>query len=747
MNIKSRLIKCISILLVCILIVVITTNITLVNRSQAKAQNTKEYKKGSSMLDDYPGYSSLLDNLLKEHPDWSFTILYTGLDWNTVIKNETTVKHGRNLVQNKSGEWVCSTCGDKPYDNGSWRCASAATVSYYMDPRNSLNEDYIFQFENLEWKDDTYTTSGVQKILDGTFMDGSTIKYKDSSGKTKTINKSYAKVIMEAAEDAGISPYHLASRIVQEQGSTGSSTTSGTYSGYKGYYNFLNVNATGNSSSTIIKNALAYAKKKGWSTPEKAIKGGAEFLADGYISEGQNTLYLQKFDVDDSDGSLYSHQYMQNVSAAKTESSSILSTYREIDSDLDMTFNFLIPVFENMPTSRCPMPGTQSIVTQNIQVTSSSLVVYKEKSKSSAKLKTLKKNDKVLRIEIGSDKENGYKWDKVVLSDGTKGYVVSSTGFKVIDDITNCNISAIAVEPGNVRNGPGTSNTTTLLTLAVGQKVTIIEKGKYNNVDGYSWSRIKLSDGTQGYIVARYLEEISDSGSTSSGKDIVKVVCNGGLTLRKSPGTNSSILGYIDKGEELTRIEKQASTANGYIWDKVVTESGTTGYVARGDIDEAYIKPIKGSDDAITPDDLDDNEKEENEDSSSSVTIKGSGFETSGSNLICEPDVTVSNVKSKASGAVIKNASGKTVTSGNIGTGYKITYKGKTFTVVKLGDTNSDGKITAGDYVNIKNDIMGKKNLSSVLEKGGDVDRNGKITAGDYVQVKNHIMGKQKISL
>ena len=115
--------------------------------------------------------------------------------------------------------------------------------------------------------------------------------------------------------------------------------------------------------------------------------------------------------------------------------------------------------------------------------------------------------------------------------------------------------------------------------------------------------------------------------------------------------------------------------------------------------------------------------------------------------MICEPDVTVSNVKSKASGAVIKNASGKTVTSGNIGTGYKITYKGKTFTVVKLGDTNSDGKITAGDYVNIKNDIMGKKNLSSVLEKGGDVDRNGKITAGDYVQVKNHIMGKQKISL
>ena len=750
MNIGSKLIKCISILLVSLLIVGMILNIGFVNRSQAKEQNTKDYKKGSSMLDDYPGYSALLDNLLKEHPDWTFTILYTGLDWNTVIKNETTAAHGRNLVQNKSGAWVCSKCGDKPYDNGSWRCASGAAVSYYMDPRNSLYEDYIFQFENLKWVDGKYTIDGIEQIIDDCdYMQGSKITYTNTSGKKATLNKSYAEVIMEAAEGAGISPYHLASRIRQEQGpgKNASSTATGTYSGYKGYYNFLNVNASGSSSSAIIKNALAYAKKQGWTNPEKSIKGGAEFLAKEYIQYGQNTLYLQKFDVDDSDGDLYWHQYQQNVSAAKTESQSILDTYKDIDSDLDMPFNFVIPVFENMPTSRCPMPGTESIVTQNIQITDSSLVVYKSKSKTSTKLTTLKKGDKILRIEIGSEKENGYKWDKVVLSDGRKGYVVSSDGFKVIDDITNCNIDAIAIEPGNVRNGPGTSNTTTLLTLSVGQKVTIIEKGKYNDIDGYDWSRIVLADGTQGYIVARYLEEVSDNGSTSSGKDIVKVVCDGGLTLRKSPGTSSAILGYIDKGEELTRIEKVASTANGYIWDKVVTESGTTGYVARGDDDEAYIKPIKGSDDAIIPDDLEDDDEPEEEEPSKPTEIKGSGFETDGSELVCEPDITVKDITSKASGAVVKNASGKKVTSGNIGTGYKVTYNGKTYTAVKLGDVNGNGTITAGDYVNIKNYIMDKGTLSSTAKKGADVNRDGKVSAGDYVQVKNHIMGKNKIEI
>ena len=725
---NSKLIKCISILLILVLLIGIFINFTFNNEVQAKSQNTKDYKKGSNMLDEYPGYSSLLDNLLKEHPNWTFTILYTGLDWNTAIKNETTAYHGRNLVQNKSGEWVCSVCGDKAYDNGSWRCASSATVSYYMDPRNSLYEDYIFQFENLKWVDGKYTIEGIEKIIeDCDYMKGSKISYTNTSGKTSTISKSYAKVIMEAAEDAGISPYHLASRIRQEQGpgSKASATATGKQSNYKGYYNFLNVNASGNNSTAIIENALKYAKKQGWNNPEKSIKGGAKFLAQEYIQYGQNTLYLQKFDVDDSDGDLYWHQYQQNVAAAKNESTSIMKTYKEIDSKLDMPFNFVIPVFKNMPDTKCPMPGTQSIVTQNIQITDSSVIVYKSKSKSSSKLKTLKKNDKILRIEVGQEKENGYIWDKVVLSDGTKGYIISD-GFKVIDDITNCNITAVAIEPGNVRNGPGTSGTTTLLTLTVGQRVTIIEKGKYKNVDGYDWSRIMLSDGTQGYIVARYLEEISDSGSTSSGTDIVKVVCSVGLNVRKSPSTSSGILEWLPKGEYLTRVEQNVSNAQGYTWDKVITESGNTGYVARGDDDENYIEPVKGT---------------------GSTPINGTGFKTSGSKLKCEPDVDVKDILNKASGAEIKNSSGKKVTSGNLGTGYTVKYNGTTYTVIKLGDVNGDGKVTAGDYVNVKNYIMDKGSLNSTAKQGADVNSDGKVSAGDYVQVKNHIMGKNKIEI
>ena len=725
----SKLIKCFSILLIIIILAILFLNVFMTNNVQAKAQNTKDYKKGSNILDDYPGYSDLIDDLLKEHPNWTFTILFTGLDWDTVIRNETTASHGRNLVQNKSGEWVCSVCGNKAYDNGSWRCASAATVSYYMDPRNSLYEDYIFQFENLKWVDGKYTIEGIEQIIsDCDYLLTDSITYTNTSGKKATIKKSYAQVIMEAAKAAGISPYHLASRIRHEQGpgKSASATATGTYSGYTGYYNFLNVNASGNGSSTIIKNALKYAKKQKWTDPEKSIKGGAKFLAKEYIQYGQSTLYLQKFDVDDSDDDLYWHQYQQNVSAAKTESTTIMQTYREIDSDLDMPFNFVIPVFENMPDAVCPMPGTQSIVTENIQVTDASIVVYKSKSTSSTKLKTLKKGEKILRIEKGAKKESGHIWDKVVLGDGTKGYIISE-GIKKISDVTNCDVEAVAVEPGNLRNGPGTSGTTVLTTLTVGQRVTIIEKGKYKSVDGYGWSRIVLADGMQGYIVDRYVEEIDENGSTSSGKDIVKVVCNGGLTIRKSPGTSSAILGYADKGDKLTRTEKNVSSANGYVWDKVVTASGMTGYVARGDDDEDYIVPVSSN--------------------TGTVEISGDGFEAIASEITCEPSVTVANILKTSPKAIIYNNKGQKVTSGNVGTGFTVKLDDKKYTVVKLGDVDCDAKVTSADYVRIKNSIMGKNSLEELGKMGADVDNDGKVTSADYVRIKNFIMGKSSINL
>ena len=695
------------------------------------AQYTEKYTSSTSFDSNlYPGYATLLDSLKKAHPNWTFTILYTGLDWNQVIKNETTAKHGRNLIDgSKTGEWVCSSCADDKYDNGSWKCASEATVAYYMDPRNALFEDYIFQFENLKWVDGIYTIDGINKILsDCNYLKGSTITYKKTDGTIATINKSYAQVIYDAAKENNISAYHLAARIRQEQGpgNSASSTATGTYSGYIGYYNFFNVNAYGSGSSTIIKNALTYAKEKGWTDPEKSIKGGAKFVAEEYINYGQSTLYLQKFDVDNSDGDLYWHQYMQNVAAAKNEGSTILKTYKSIDANLSQSFNFIIPVYNNMPVTRCAQPGSQSIVTQNMQVTDQEVIVRDSKSTTANKIATLKKDDKVLRIEIGNTKTNGYYWDKVVLDNGTKGYIISS-GIKLLDDITNCNIRAVATEPGNVRNGPGTEGTTIITTLTVGQNVTIIEKDKYKNINGENWTRIYLSDGREGYIVARYLEEIVDNntGTSESGKEIVKVVTSSGLSVREKPGTDQKILKYTEKGDYLTRIEKEVSTDDGYIWDKIITDDGIEGYVARGDKDGDYIQLV----------------------TTSNTEIKGTGFKTSGTNVICEPAITVENIKKVAPDVTIKNAEGKEITTGNLGTGYTIKLDGRTYTVVKKGDTNGDGKLTPADSTVALKNYVGSTKLSNAAKLAADTNGDGKLTPADSTVILKAYVGLTNISI
>ena len=43
----------------------------------------------------YPGYKEKMITLKKENPNWEFTIYYTGLDWKTVLYNETKGLHSR----------------------------------------------------------------------------------------------------------------------------------------------------------------------------------------------------------------------------------------------------------------------------------------------------------------------------------------------------------------------------------------------------------------------------------------------------------------------------------------------------------------------------------------------------------------------------------------------------------------------------------------------------------------------------
>ncbi len=292
-------------------------------------------------------YATKLADISTRHPQWQFVAYDTGLDWNTAVDNEAVF--GRNLVSSYEGVY-CRSIDSNAYDwktntwanldGTGWYAVSREFLAHRMDPRNYLDDTYIFAFESLHYNS-SQTVANVQNMMKGTFMASDATEPNGSA-------LNYANTLYEIGKNLAISPYHLTARLKQEQGTKGtSSLISGNVSGYKNYFNYFNVGAYATSGMDKVTRGLETAKNYGWNTRYKSIYGGAELLAGEYVKIGQDTLYFQKFNV--TGRNTYSHQYMTNVSAARSEASSMANGY----ADKNQAFVFTIPVFRNMPDTAC----------------------------------------------------------------------------------------------------------------------------------------------------------------------------------------------------------------------------------------------------------------------------------------------------------------------------------------------------------------------------------------------------------
>lgn len=313
-----------------------------------------EFEKSISAFPE--SYKPYLRELHEKYPDWVFEPFETGLDWETVIDNEFGTKNlisssssSSNLKSRLPGHYNSSTNTFVQMDSG-FVVANRLAVEYFMDPRNFLSEDEIFQFERLDYSD-KITTKDVESVLSGSFMANKNITYYDSDGKQIETEQTYSEVICQAGEKYNINPCYIASKIRNEVGAAGSGSVSGTNSIYPGIYNFYNIGATDGAGA--ITRGLKWASEgttygRPWNTPEKSIMGGAKYLAESYIAVGQFNGYLQKFNVNpDCTKTLYSHQYMTNVTGALSQGYTVYNAYAKVGS-LYQKHIFSIPVFKNM---------------------------------------------------------------------------------------------------------------------------------------------------------------------------------------------------------------------------------------------------------------------------------------------------------------------------------------------------------------------------------------------------------------
>lgn len=316
-----------------------------------------------TISDQFPSsYQQSIAALQAVYPNATFTALYTNLEWDDAVENESElgislIDGSDTTLRSKDPSVYNSTTNTYTAIEPGWYCASETTVAYYLDPRNFLDYKYVFMFEDLSFSKTLHTASTVQSILGNTYM-------------PKLYSK-YDTKIVSSGSDYDISAIHVASRILQETGVNGSTATSGasfvysydSSSGkgngktYSGLYNFFNIGAYSYSSPAIAgliwanggEDGSSTSYQRPWKTPESALAGGMQYLSTSYISKGQNTAYFQKFNVSpDAYYAAYTHQYMTNIRASYYEAASTYNSYDDLNL-LDSEFEFLIPVYNNMP--------------------------------------------------------------------------------------------------------------------------------------------------------------------------------------------------------------------------------------------------------------------------------------------------------------------------------------------------------------------------------------------------------------
>lgn len=253
-------------------------------------------------------YAEKINALKAAHPNWKFTFVKTGWDFNAYIDSQMKVESGT------------------PVSIYNGKQATRSQVEFYVDPRNFLDSQNVFMFEKQTYGS-VYAPKGAASI------------WNQYYGHAE--DQPYVDYIMEAGKSAGLSPYFIAARAMLESGSGTSPLSKGTIKGYEGYYNFYGIGAYDKNPA----NGAIYAYEQNWNTKRRAIIEGAAWVKNQYIGCMQYSAYFMKFSF--VKGREW-HQYMTDIAAPAKDAASYYKAHANGGS-LENEIEFVIPVFENMP--------------------------------------------------------------------------------------------------------------------------------------------------------------------------------------------------------------------------------------------------------------------------------------------------------------------------------------------------------------------------------------------------------------
>ena len=700
-------------------------------------------------------YMPYINALKEKHPNWVFKAVHTGLDWNTVLSHESyEVNEGISLVEDIYGaEWKRD--GQNYYQDGNYVTASKQAVAYVVDPRNFINENGIFQFEVLSYNGATQSVNAVQSVLAATPMGG---QYKDkykSYGTWHDLGTTYAELIHSISEDVGINPVHIASRIRQEN--SGNIINGSLINGDYGVYNFFNIGAYDANGQSAVTNGLNYARNQGWTSVSAALRGGIEYIYSKYIKWGQDTIYFERFDVNNPGTAqwLLGTGYMTNIFGPKGEALITYNAYNSYNM-IDSPFEFHIPVYENMPeeVASMPVPSDVYFIEDDTRVylddpsdsgATDEFWIRTGPDTVSTILEVLyetvdggENRTKFTRIGIGQNT----LYDKIQYDDGRIGYILKKWVYEYkyneVESVSlnttysNLNVGdtlklTATINPSNAdnKNVKWTSSDPSIATVDSNGNVKGIKTG-IATITVTTEDKAKtaictvnvVSNKVTGITLDKtnYILHIGDSLAITP-------------TITPSTATNTNYI-VTSSNSDVVSVKDNIITANNIGEATLTFKTEDGGFTV-----EAKVTVTNEDNDIFVDDSL------RLEDNILSRIDLNNNLVSDIKNMInTNYDITVIDID------------GEELSNGDrVGTGTKIQFKenGETiqeYTVLIYGDVDGSGVINARDLLMLQRYILGKAELENIQVKASIIDKVSQAPkAADLLKIQRHILGKYVI--
>lgn len=499
----------------------------------------------------------------------------------------------------------------------------------------------------------------------------------------------------------------------------GSGCSSGFYYAYyQGSYGYVC------SKYVYIEGITELTYERPWTSPAKAIIGGAKYIANTYIARGQNTSYLKKFNVNPNGYyAMYTHQYMANLRAPASEASRSHDAY--VESGLvNLALEFTIPVFQNMPEYTTLGNSQASTLIQD-EVTDQA---FEDALNAQGFPESYKKRLRAIHAShptwIFKAMHVSDNFDAAVLTEKEISSIEISSGY--------CDAPERVTEKG--------------WCIATNEAVAY-----YLDPRNFLSDKYILQFEDLGYS-ANYTEEVVQTildGSFMADMSILDNERYASIFVRAGREAEASAVYLASLARQEVGSNGSKSTSGEQFTYNNVTYKGLYNFYNLGANSSAASPVLAGLVWASG--------------GSSSVIVRDPSITTSESDVIAilkavkngsyvngyNAGTTVDNLIKEATGkysVVVTNAAGSEISGGaNVGTGSKIrviagdtTYE---YMVVIYGDLNGDGLINSADLLKMRQHLLETNRLEGVYAEAGNTTRdNSSINSADLLKMRQHLL-------